>query len=598
MKPLSLDLTEQQAIFTYIETQINSDLPLATVIQKSLEKVRDMLKLDRLLIYQLETSNSGHQTEGLPPKSTNINRVTYESLSSAKIHSTLPLSLNKTENNTVKCWQKYNKNFALVIDDLGCSNLAPDLSNLMQKLQVKAKVVVPLLTHKLWGLLIAHQCSEIRQWTELEVQFLKQIALHLAPMVSKSQSYARLQEQKEQLEKQVENQAHQIEDALVAARIASQSKHEFLGNITHELKTPLTRVIGLSGTLLHWSLSEGRTPLPIEKQQQYLKTIQDSGKQLLKLINKILEFSEVQSGKHLLNARNISLFELCHEIMESLQVQAKNLGISLNLDYKLPLESNYFYGDRDRLSEILLNLLDNALKFTPVAGEVFLRIWQEKKRIILEVEDTGIGISPEQQSLLFESFKPLENFRQKIHQGAGIGLILTKHLVELHGGNIEVESQLGQGSIFRVALPISPPQNANLNAPNFSLVPEEKLDNKIVLVTQDEQLAVSLCQLLTTADYRVVWLIDAVTAINQIDFLDPKFILFDRDDLNIEIPDVADALAAIEAIDASKIVLLYSQITELEWQYLQEIGICDRFSKISDFALLLDKLTAKSDRAV
>ena len=597
MKPLSLTLIKQQEIFSYIEDQINRDLPLATIIQKSLEKVRDALGLDRLLIYQLETANSGNCSETSSSGNTTIiNRVTYESLSSVEINSLIPLSLGRTENNLIKCWQKYNEDFALVLNDLSRSNLAPDLLQLMENLQVKAKVVIPLLTHKLWGLLIAHQCSDIREWTELEIQFLKQISVYLAPIVAKSQSYAKLQQQKEQLEKQVEDQAHKIEDALVAARIASQSKHEFLGNITHELKTPLTRVIGLSGTLLHWSLSEGRTPLPLDKQQQYLKTIQDSGRHLLKLINKILEFSEVQSGKYLLNAQNISLFELCHEIVNSLQVQARNLDVNLSLDYKLPLEFDSFYGDRDRIAEIILNLVDNALKFTPAEGEVFLRIWQEKKQILLEVEDTGIGISQQQQSLLFESFKPLGNFRQKIHEGAGIGLILTKHLVELHGGSIEVESQLYKGSIFRVFLPVSSLTNQPINSPNTTNVPtlpREKLGHKIVLVTQDEKLAVSLCQLLTAEQYRVVWLIDSVTAISQLDFLEPKFIILDRDNLNIEIPDVADALAAMEVIDASKIVLLYSNIEDSEWQSFREIGIRDRFSKVSDISLLLDTITAK-----
>jgi len=243
----------------------------------------------------------------------------------------------------------------------------------------------------------------------------------LAIAVHQAQSYEELQRQKKSLEKQVKNQAQQIENALVAARVASQTKHEFIGNMSHELKTPLTRVIGLSGTLLHWSIEEGRIPLPIEKQQQYLKTIHDSGKHLLKLINTILEFSEVQSGSHLLNAKKISLHKLCLEIIQSLQAQSEESEIDLALDVRLEPEAELFYGDREKLREILLNLLDNALKFTDKNGQVFLRVWQENKKIVFEVEDTGAGISTEKLPLLFETFTPLENFRQRIHDGAGIG---------------------------------------------------------------------------------------------------------------------------------------------------------------------------------
>lgn len=586
----SLNENKQQEIFAYLENRINDDLPLATTIQTTLDKARQVLNIDRLVIYQIDTKapeihSNIEESCSLPET---INRVTYESIASANISSILHLQLNGNKR-SFRRWQKYLEGFVLVINDIEQSNLSPSLLMLMGSLKVKAKLAVPIRTNKLWGLLIAHQCSCIREWTQPEVKFLNRIAQYLAIAINKSQSYTKLQQQKKELEQQVENQAHQIADALVAAKVASQSKHEFLGNISHELKTPLTRVIGLSGTLLHWSLSEGRTPLPAEKQQQYLKTIQDSGKHLLKLIERILEFSEVQSGKHLLNAQNVSLFDLSKEIVNSLQQRVRSLGLILKLDYRLTSEFDSFYGDRHRLEEILLNLLDNAFKFTPASGEVVLRLWQENRQIAIEVEDTGIGISQQQLPLLFEGFSPSENFRQKIHEGAGIGLALTKHLVELHGGSIEVESQLGEGSIFRIYLPISTAVGSQLSSAS-QRVPRQDLNNKIMLISRDEETATSLCQSLTTAEYKVMWLIDTVTAINQISFLKPKLIILDRDNLKIEIPDVRDALAAIEAIDTSRLILLYSQMEKSEWEHFQDVGIVHRFSKSANISLLVDTI--------
>lgn len=582
---------EQRRIFDTIKFQISQNQELSKIVQFTIERVRNLLNVDRLVIYQLNIPQKAYQEQYRECET--VNRVTYEAKSSTEISSVLHFQQENYHYDLRKCWAKYRKGFTLAINDIESANLASGLYDLMYHLSVKSKLVVPInLRGKLWGLLIAHQCNNVRIWRYNETQLLRQIAEYLAIANYQDQSYKELQIQKKLLEKQVENQAQQIENALVAARVASQSKHEFISNMSHELRTPLTRVIGLSGTLLHWSSEKGHIPLPIEKQQQYLQTIQESGKHLLKLINNIIEFSEVQSGKHLLNAKNISLFEFCQRVIQSLQVQAEDLELKLTLDFQLKTYSDNFYGDPVRLEEVLLNLLDNALKFTPAGGDVFLRVWQEKKQIIFEVEDTGVGISEQKIPLLFEAFKPLENFRQRIHDGAGLGLVLAKHLVELHGGNIEVESTLGEGSTFRVYLPIA--KNAN-SVENSSISANHQIisnSKKVILITQDEEIATFICQLLTAADYKVVWLIDAMTAINQIDFLEPQIVILDRDNLDIEIPDVTDAIKTLERVEATKMILLYSQMESDEWEYLLRNGISDRVSKSMNLSHLLDKIEA------
>lgn len=591
MKQILKYQIEEKRIFDSIKLQIDRKLELSDIIQVTIEQIRSFLNLDRLVIYQLNTPQENIQN---CREDKMVNRVTYEVLSSPKIDSVLNFQ-QKNSQKLEQCWARYYQGFTLAINDIERTNLTPDLYRLMKQLQVKSKIVVPInIREKLWGLLIAHQCHSTRMWDYRETQMLRQIAEYLGIAVEQDRHYEELRNQKDLLEKQVQHQAQQIENALLAAKVASQSKHKFIGNISHELKTPLTKVIGLSSTLLHWSLKENRIPLPIEKQQQYLKTIQDSGRDLLKLINNILEVSEVQSGKQFLKTANISWSKLSQKVVDSLQTKADNLSLSLKLDFKLKPEEDNFYGDRVKLEEILLNLLDNAFKYTPARGKIVLRVWKESKQVILEVEDTGIGISEQQIPLLFESFQHLDNFRQRIHDGGGISLVLTKYLVELHGGNIEVESSLGKGSLFRVYLPIK--IQANFSEENYTLDSEKKAlpNKKIVVITRDEADATSVRQILTAQNYQVVWLIDATTAIEQIDFLEPQTVILDRDNLGIDISHVTDLVKTIEKVKTTKVILLYSQMASSEWEYLLENGICDRLFKSTNLAQLAGKIEKAS----
>ena len=575
---------EQKRIVDSIKLQINRQSKLSDIIQVTLEKIRNFLNLDRLVIYQLNIPQYLQHSEEYKL----INEVTYEVISSPKVNSILNFQQENCQN-IDKCWTKYSQGFMFAVNDIEQSNLAPNLYRLMRQLQVKAKVVVPInMRGKLWGLLIAHQCHSPRIWNYHETQMLRQIAEYLGIAVYQYQYYKELKHRKKILENKVQNQAHQIENALLAAKVASQSKHEFIGNISHELKTPLTKVIGLSSTLLHLSLKEDRI-LPIEKQQQYLKTIQDSGKHLLKLINNILEVSEVQSGKHFLKIEDISWFKLCRKVVESLKIQADTLSLDLIFDFQLKPEEDIFCGDKIKLQEILLNLLDNAFKYTPAGGKIVLRVWKESKQIILEVEDTGIGISKPQIPLLFESFQHLDNFRQRIHDGGGISLVLTKHLVELHGGSIEVESALEKGSLFRVYLPIKTRADFDRNGRILESGKKPSCNKKVISITKDKEIATSIERLLTAEHYRVVWLIDATTAIKQINFLEPQTVILDRDSLE-EISDVTNLVKTIEEVNKAPVILLYSQMDSHEWEYLLENSICDRLVKSTNLAKLKDKI--------
>jgi two-component system sensor histidine kinase/response regulator len=284
----------------------------------------------------------------------------------------------------------------------------------------------------------------------------------------------------------------------------------------------------MSATLLRWSFGQGgaRT-VPLVKQRRYLKTIQESGEHLLELINDILDLSQVEAGKAVLNISEFSLSRLTHLTLRTLQEKAFLQKVDLEMDYRVDLESDRFCGDQRRIRQILFNLLGNAVKFTPAGGKITLRVWREHNVAVFQIEDTGIGIAQEHLPLLFQKFQQLESSYHRNYEGTGLGLALTKQLVELHGGRIEVESVLGKGSFFTVWLPTqliaqSPPTK-RMTVPWHHSKPQ----GSIVLVEDHEESATPICETLTAAGYQVVWLINGSTAIEQIKLLQPQAVIID-----------------------------------------------------------------------
>ena len=553
MEKLHYDRVERERIFEQLQIQISQNLNLSTIVQTAVDRSCSFLDLDRLLIYQLDVPLNFDLNSFKPVPMANT--VTYEARRSDRTSSLLYFQQETCWQEFAECRNKYHQGFSLVIDDVDTgSHLNPCLKELMSKLEVRAKIVVPInIRGKLWGTIIAHQ-SEPRNWKHQEVQFLRQIAEHIEVAIFNHQSYQQLQQQKQLLEQQVKIQARQLKDALIAAEAASKSKHDFIGSMSHELRTPLTCVIGLSSTLLKWSSAKQQRSLPPEKQQQYLYLIEQSGKNLLTLIDNILEFSDVESGKHLLNIDRISLHETAEESLQPLQKSAATKNITLDSQINIESERDSFFADKVRLKEILFHLLSNAIEFTPEGGRVTLRIWREKHQVAFQVEDTGIGIAEIEIPLLFEKFKQIEDVRQRIHGGAGLGLALTKKLVELHGGTIEVESALESGSMFTVYLPEKAPSNPHLSP---AIASQAALgSNTIVLITEDETSATFICQLLDTIEYQVVWLTSSEMAVKQITLLQPKIVIIDRDCAITDIKSIMNAIDCIPSDKAPRVALL------------------------------------------
>ena len=577
---------EQKRILEQVEIQIGQNLNLSEIIQSALDRSCSFLGLDRLLIYQIDIPlKLNHSNFGTIQTAA----ITYESKKSDDWVSVLYEREEICLQQSLLCKNKYHQGFCLVVDDLEASHLDPCLKSAMAKLKVKSKVVTPInVRNKLWGLIIAHQCSHQRKWQHQDVQFLRQIAEYMAIAVYHHQSYQQLQEQKQLLEQQVKIQAQQIRNALIAAEAASKSKHDFLGSMSHELRTPLTCVIGLSSTLLQWTSARETGALSPEKQQEYLHLIQQSGKHLLGLINNILEFSDVESGKHLLNIQQVSLTDLVKHSIQLLEEEAIAKNITLRYEIGIEPEQDSLVADKARIREVLFHILSNGIKFTPEGGEVILRVWREKHQVVFQIEDTGIGIAPEEVPLLFEKFKQIGEMRQRIHGGTGLGLALSKKLVELHGGTIDVESALERGSIFTIYLPQTSTEQPSLTKALTNAY--DSCSKMVVLITEDEESATSICQLLNTIEYQVIWLTNLAMAVKQIELIRPEIVIIDKNCSVVGIKNVVSAVANSNLAGNTSVALLCDRFDSNEWQKFIKYGVDEYLLKSMNPIQTLDKI--------
>lgn len=272
-------------------------------------------------------------------------------------------------------------------------------------------------------------------------------------------------------------------------------KDEFLACISHELKSPLTAVVGLSSLLKEQKIGELNT-----RQAHYAELIYKSGRQLMSLVNDLLDLTRLETGQLKLNPTVVKIQQACQRAYESLRDKLKgNEQITFKLEIEPGLEQLVI--DELRLQQMLIHLLDNAIKFTPEGGEIGISVNRSLNWIAFTVWDTGIGIPEEYQHLIFQKFQQLESPLTRQFEGTGLGLILTQHLAKAHGGDISFVSQVGKGSQFTLLLPPHPLAKEDEHPIDSISTPSCPI---ILVVESAVRLINDITEPLTELGYRVV----------------------------------------------------------------------------------------------
>jgi protein-histidine pros-kinase len=316
---------------------------------------------------------------------------------------------------------------------------------------------------------------------------------------------------------------------------ASRLKGEFLANMSHELRTPLNAIIGFAD-LMH------RGKVPPTDHHEYLGDILSSSKHLLRLINDVLDLAKVESGKMEFRPEPVDLTQLVSEVRDIL----RGLAVSkrLRIETRIEPEVATVIVDPARVKQILYNYLSNSIKFTPEGGTIHVRIGPEDSALFrIDVEDTGVGIAAEQIGQLFVEFQQLDAGTAKKFQGTGLGLALTKHLVEAHGGRVAVHSVLGEGSTFSAILP----RVMTAVTPDSPMrVLGRTVRNPTVLVVDDDPNALKLADAaLREAGYRSICIHNGADALATFEVERPDAVIVDAIMPDVDGLDVVSGLRAI-----------------------------------------------------
>lgn len=393
------------------------------------------------------------------------------------------------------------------IAETSAARLRGPAAALAGRLGIKSAMYVPLISRgQVLGVLQLCRTEEQPQLGSQDVGFAEIVAANLSVALENARLYQEAVETAERLAE------------------VDRLKSQFLANMSHELRTPLNSIIGFSRVIL-----KGIDGPVTDPQKQDLEAIYNSGQHLLGLINDILDISKIEAGKVELAFDETDLQQLIHGVMSTAIALVK--GKPIELQESVPPDLPLVRCDTRRIRQVLLNLVSNAAKFT---DEGFIRVEAaaDDKFVSIHVSDSGIGIPDERQDHVFEAFTQVDSAPSRKYGGTGLGLTISKSFVELHGGEIRVESEVGKGSTFTVTLPIAgprPPQEqGESRLPEAASAPSTEETKKLVLCIDDDEGVITLFRrYLHKQGYEIVGLTDSSNAVEEAKRLRPYAITLD-----------------------------------------------------------------------